>query len=920
MDIVPPSYQSATARDAWSIIAHYIPSSDLCSAALVCQKWHGLFMPFLWGDPASHFGTENDAVYVALTRFRRTLKYARLEVRRLTHTLHMPPALSEIYGGPRPEWLREILEFLPCLQSLIVSKLPFFDHNAMMALKRPAKYEPPDTAAFKTYSVRLLMAEREPNATSQGLAEALLRFQELVYLDLSYTTPARDLMVFSSLSQLDRLQVLKLRGIGLRDREAEFLANAIGTRVRFLDLRNNLLSDMAVRSLLQASFVPNGLPTNEVDWRGGSFIFHDRLLRRAGLDSQFVTALTQPLTGRSWVEDLSHVGITHLYIADNQLTVEGVASLLASSRLHVLDVGTVDTVQSLERTRQPTISSPMTEKPARFPGAEKLIPVLGSIAKENLTYLRAHHALCTADTSSNAPDSTRDLLPELPDEASSSLQGRAEMDAANEIHELSAEAQTVFELEATEIAGLSSPAGDIDETRLQSSTHRDDLVPQVRRGSIFAPEVVEPNQRQDSNGNMTADRSETVNYNPFTASIGPAPACLGQSGLYLAAPEPVSRCASPVSPEDLRTQKIQGLLAKRPKNQSLPRRDGRGGSFPYLHPSHVPHLETLVLTDVPSHVPEGSHILPALIRFITACSNEALLATLLAGSDYSLPPGRARAHAEQERSRSLFALRRLVLEITPTTHLAGPARISPWKSISQQNGTLRSSTGDRDSENLWSAATGDFSFFGEDECGIPENDPGKYFPMAILNEKVTLIPEDEDSGRSGSPEADASFASNSFQPAGAYSRRSRSQTGSSISVSGSVADARSSSITVNKGDGGNMPVADTKQVDLVAELAAFRRAKRLEYEEVVRADRERRSMSCAAFSHLSPPAEPIRPVSPSPSVRTMAAVSAPHLSIAQFVEGHWRGEVKIVRNAVPKGRTGVVDMYGNYFEKGYLYP
>ncbi|KAF7171460.1 hypothetical protein CNMCM5623_003805 [Aspergillus felis] len=920
MDIVPPSYQSATARDAWSIIAHYIPSSDLCSAALVCRKWHGLFMPFLWGDPASHFGTENDAVYVALTRFKRTLKYARLEVRMLTHTLHMPPALSEIYGGPRPEWLREILEFLPCLQSLIVSKLPFFDHNSMMALKRPAKHGPPDAAAFKTYSVRLLMAEREPNATSQGLAETLLRFQELVYLDLSYTTPARDRMVLSTLSQLDRLQVLKLRGIGLRDSEAEFLANAIGTRVRFLDLRNNLLTDMAVRSLLQASFVPNGVPTNEVDWRGGSFIFHDRLLRRAGLDAQFVKALTQPLTGRSWVEDLSHVGITHLYIADNQLTVEGVASLLASSRLHVLDVGTVDTAESLERARQPTIPSPMTEKPARFPGAEKLIPVLGSIAKENLTYLRAHHALCTAEASFKAPDSTRDLLPELPDESSSTLQCGAEMDAANEIHELSAEAHPVSELEATEIARLSSPAGDVDEARLQSSTHRGDPVPQVRRGSVFAPEVVEPNQDRDSNGNMTADRSETVNVDSFAASAGPAPARLGRSGLHLAAPEPVSPCASPVPPEDFRAQKIQELLAKRPKNHSLPRRDGRGGSFPYLHPSLVPHLETLVLTDVPSHVPEDSHILPALVRFITACSNEALLATLLAGSDYSLPPGRARAHAEQERSRSLFALRRLVLEITPTTHLAGSAQISPWKSISQQNGTLKSSTGDRDSENLWSAATCDFSFFGEDECGIPENDPGKYFPMAIFNEKVTLIPEDEDSGRSGSPEADASFASNSFQPAGAYSRRNRSQTGSSISVPGSVADARSSSIKVNKGDGSNRPVAGTKQVDLVAELAAFRRAKRLEYEEVVQADRERRSMSWAASSHLSPSAEPIRPVSPSPSVTTMAAVPAPHLSLAQFVEGHWKGEVKIVRNATPKGRTGVVDMYGNYFEKGYLYP
>ena len=63
MDLAPPSYESATDRDAWSIIARYIPSSDLCAASLVCRRWHGLFMPFLWGDPASHFGTDNDAVY-----------------------------------------------------------------------------------------------------------------------------------------------------------------------------------------------------------------------------------------------------------------------------------------------------------------------------------------------------------------------------------------------------------------------------------------------------------------------------------------------------------------------------------------------------------------------------------------------------------------------------------------------------------------------------------------------------------------------------------------------------------------------------------------------------------------------------------------------------------------------------------------
>jgi hypothetical protein len=45
------------------IIAHYIPSTDLCAASLVCRKWYEIFEPFLWGAPASHFGTDNDAVY-----------------------------------------------------------------------------------------------------------------------------------------------------------------------------------------------------------------------------------------------------------------------------------------------------------------------------------------------------------------------------------------------------------------------------------------------------------------------------------------------------------------------------------------------------------------------------------------------------------------------------------------------------------------------------------------------------------------------------------------------------------------------------------------------------------------------------------------------------------------------------------------
>ena len=63
MEDVPPSYETAVNRDAWNIIAPWIPSSNLCAASLVSRKWHAIFAPFLWGDPASHFGSQNDAVY-----------------------------------------------------------------------------------------------------------------------------------------------------------------------------------------------------------------------------------------------------------------------------------------------------------------------------------------------------------------------------------------------------------------------------------------------------------------------------------------------------------------------------------------------------------------------------------------------------------------------------------------------------------------------------------------------------------------------------------------------------------------------------------------------------------------------------------------------------------------------------------------
>ena len=756
---------------------------------------------------------------MALTRFRRTLKYARREVRALTHTLHLPPALSEIYGGPRPDWLRDILEYLPCLQSLMVSKLPFFDHNAMTALRTQQ--------SSSQYSIRLLLADHEPNTTSPALAETLVRFPLLTYLDLSYTTSARDGSVLSSLSQLEHLQVLKLRRIGLKDADAEFLANAIGLRVRFLDIRNNQLTDMAVRSLLQASFLsPNRRPPQSAQ---------SEFLKAVRLDEQVVKLLAQPFSNNPWIEDLPHTGITHLYIANNQISVEGVASLLASSRLHVLDAGTVNTADMINKTWSP--------KHGRYPGAEKLVPLLGLVAGEKLVYFRAHHAVVTAEPPSKDTASATEFLPELPAQEASQ---HAELDAMQEVHELPGDNGPVYELADTSesaVEGKHPVSSVVSPSQDSSPFYEAEPFPTPRRGSAFAPEVVQ----------TVYDASTTV------------------SSL-----EPIAQCSSPLSADDPHAQKIQELLAKRPRNQSLPLRNGKESRFPYLHPSHMPQLETLVLTDIPSHIPPGSPILYTLTRFITACSNEALLATLQAGSDYSLPPGQARSRAEQQRSLSLFGLRRIILEITPTD----TSRLTSWKCGRRYNEMSNSSTGDHDSEVMWKAAMNDFSFFGEDECGVPDNDPGKYFPMAALNEKVSLIPSDEDSSTS---------TPDSPLPPRHPSRHSP--------ISPANETSSPSPMMAENAQQGQL----LQQVDVVAELAAFRRAKKTEYERVVRRERGRRSTTSTGIS-------------------SVLTTSGPQTSLAHFVEGHWKGEVKVVRNPVPKVRSGIVDMYGNYFEKGYLYP
>ncbi len=748
MENIPPSYEAAIARNPWQIIAPYIPSVELCALNRVDHRLHQVFAPYLWGDPASHFGTENDRVYVALTRFKGCLGRVRLYVRKLTHTLHLPPAQPELYDGPYPKWLRDILEQLPNLQSLVVSQLPFFDHLALLTLRSYSngrQLSPEES--MPTYSLRLLIASRCQNATSQGLAEALEHFQHLAYLDLSGTLAARDKSVLSRLRKLPLLQILKLRSVHLRDEDVEFLAEAIGIRVRTLDVQGNHLTDHSVRILLNFCFqdedAADGLSNDRLhtspnlivdDGHSGLVKPDSEVLdefRDESYDERFVRGLTSCNITRLPYEDMPYSGITHLYIADNNLTVEGLASLVRSRKLHVLDAGSLNdgTISNKPQSSfsTGTLQPHDDSRFRRIPGIEQLTPVLGEYA-ETMTSLRLHHAIVTE----NAPAMVREPLTtyELRSE-DTARQGLnmgispypAEVDAAAYEKD---ETPPLYELEPREpIPRLELP-GNCFHTLANPPTGKKPSVTceqsqlQTQRAGAFASGVIEPASDDDNvapvlTATTLSTMAQAVNGIAITSSAMSALERTAAIGLI----------------HDKANLQL-ALIEKQRRKSRADRLDEPHG----LIPGMVANLRTLTLTDVPSYV-KSPRIVEALIDFIKDCASETELATVQARREPRKlrRPGERAYKPHHHSAREAFALRHIVLEMAPA-EVPLPSQSAPTQDFSRKT---KSSTEDADSEALWSAAENDFTFFSNDEkCGLPSIGTDSYVPYPAVSEKIMI--------------------------------------------------------------------------------------------------------------------------------------------------------------------------------------
>jgi hypothetical protein len=662
---------------------------------------------------------------VALTRFKRILPYVRSFVRELTHTLQLPPAHAEIYGGPHAEWLRDCLEYLPRLQCLLVNGLPFFDHASLLSLRHASLRRSSNRPhIYPVFGLRLLDASGCTNATSTGLAEALCHFPNLVSLDLSQTPAARDNVVLGRLRCLSSLRLLSLKGLGLRDADMDIIAPSIGTRVRSLDVGNNHLSDASARALLahclkeepveaRASMGPlppvqderddNGLATFESENVAGHV--------RRKLTGGFVGSLA--------IEMARDVGITHLYLSKNVITVEGISGLLRSRRLQVLDIGILPVV--LERPYLDAASDGTDD--IELPSVAKLTPVISTYAATKLKYLRVNHKIITEDAPIDATVSPR-----------AELGGDIGRYASSDAHELEAVELPRLELDDVDTSVHEFPGDSTYPVELQGCSPKS----YEQTESLSKPRLPFGSQRTSArfpNIEVTVEKEDVDQRSKFAPepvfidSHTPASPLQDHYSQGVVSDSLSNNGASFLSPREHGTGTTSNMSRQNSTHYVEDRRarlELRQSQENRLHPGMLSKVHTIVLTEVPVSTNNGE-VIRRMIQYIKDAAEEASIARQRAKHTYVLPPGRSRALAEREHAYSIFALKRIVLEMAP------PPPVIKKLSTDWRAYPTKSSTEDADSEAFWEAATQDFSFFGEEECGLPGSEPGRTLPLEAMS-------------------------------------------------------------------------------------------------------------------------------------------------------------------------------------------
>lgn len=258
-------------------------------------------------------------------------------------------------------WLSSILALLPNLRSLIISNTEVLNHESVGHVVEEHK------------ALRLLTIKGCPNLTSRALVKILSCTTNLYYLDVSNTGGLGISGVFEAISELRKLGILRLYGLGLKDDDilnmSRFILDLRATStavspqsLQCLDLRDNRLTDRIADTLTRLG---EALPSAEEpppydadalsEVESGKFIqapdggwsafFEPRIVLRTSspglLDRQedVIKRVRHPDFKSPIESGLLGQGLTHLYLSSNKITASGISSLMKCLPLQLLDCG-----------------------------------------------------------------------------------------------------------------------------------------------------------------------------------------------------------------------------------------------------------------------------------------------------------------------------------------------------------------------------------------------------------------------------------------------------------------------------------------------------------------------------------------------------------------------------------------------------
>ena len=708
----------------------------------------GLFFP-----PCRSANVREDSRdLVRLTRFKRLLARARLDVRRLSHTLHIPPAQPEFYGGPQAGWLRDILDRLPSLQSLIVENLAFFDHQALETVHQATGAPIQNDTK---YPLRLLIASHCENTTAASLAKALFHFPDLIYLDLSSTQGSRNPLVLQQIGTLTHLHVLKMKNCGLRDYDIDLLA--FSSSLRSLDISDNYLTERGVCALMER------LPAASLKFNNLSIAPRPRSgtnTKRPTLQKLVSSRLISGPDGHLLIEEGLPTTFADLYLAGNFLTMDELSRILTYPSIEYLDCGSLSCNQRHDQLLSP--GSPGSDR-RRFSIQEidRLSPALFTEAFRNIRSLRIHHSVVTSFPFSGQDLPVAEQCFELHSEDL-----RYELDSTEVIdHGLAFElddtsvavtpepAEATNTVEPTEIA---KPESSPDPVNAAETTETPSDPPQEPAEEVHAafesPDDVGANlspsvsvRSQDNGINGVTKSTETASIArkslPPNISISahstpvhqvhpihPVHPANHNHPLHNTHPTSIPRgpTSVPHGPEIFRykysagedrrwheagqnkhnadlKELIEEVKQRKHRTEARERHPGR------FKPSMLPNLKVLTLTDVPSTT-RRRNVIDALTLFMQECAEEEEIARLEELERY-MPQ---EPNQQQQTACGALRIQRLVLEMTSAPDPVQP----PQSPRSKRNSFTKSSTEDADSESFMEASETDFSFFGEDDGGL----------------------------------------------------------------------------------------------------------------------------------------------------------------------------------------------------------